>query len=224
VSIPRTPRAGEAGVTVVEMAVVIALLSIVLALVFQSVAAFQNAATGSQDRLRNLDEARVIMAVVTRDLRTATDFCPIAVTCPSAVFEPDDVTFLGHLETVATTGTTTTTLVAPTAPNKVRLYVDGQGRLWEEITVPDDPAASPLTYTGAPRTRVVGRHVVDTDDLFTFYDDGDPAQEVDDPDSSTVAEVAVSLSVSVPSGRPVPATVLESRVWLPNVAAGGTGA
>jgi len=67
------------------MAMVVALLSIVLALVFQSVSGFQNATAGSEARLRNLDEARVIMAVVTRDLRTATDFCPIDVfTVPGA--------------------------------------------------------------------------------------------------------------------------------------------
>jgi type II secretory pathway pseudopilin PulG len=211
-------RDPEAGVTVVEMVVVIALLSLVLALVFQSVASYQGAAAGSDARLQNLDEARVIMAVLTRDLRTATTFCPSTPACPGAVFERDDVTFLGFLETTAAGGATAS------LPSEIRLYVDGQGQLVEVVTPPDDPSASPLTYDGTPTTRVVGRHLVDHQDrLFTFYDDQDPPQEVTSP-TSVVANVAISLSVRVPSAESVPATVLESQVWLPNVAMAGTGA
>jgi hypothetical protein len=211
-------RDPEAGVTVVELVVVIALLSLVLAMVYQSVASYQGAAAASDARLQNLDEARVVMAVLARDLRTATTFCgPATPSCPAA-FEQDDVTFLGILETTAASG------ASASLPSKIRLYVDGQGQLVEAVTPPDDPDASPLTYDGTPTTRVVGRHLVDHEDrLFTFYDDQTPPQEVTSP-ASVVASVAISLSVRVPSHTSVPATVLESHVWLPNVALARTGA
>lgn len=208
----------EAGVTVVEMVLVVALLSLVLAVVYQSVVSYQNAAAGSDARLQNLDEARVIMAVLTRDLRTARTFCPSSPACPSAQFEGDDVTFLGFLDIAGASSVTTTSTALP---NKIRLYVDGQGQLIEAVTPPDDPAASPITYNGTPRTRVVGRHLVDSSTLLTFYDNQDPPQEVTNP--SAVANVAVSLSVNAPSSQPVPPTVLQGQVWLPNVANAATG-
>jgi type II secretory pathway pseudopilin PulG len=128
---------GQGGITVIEMTVVIALLGLVLAMALQGLTAYQRAAAAADVRQRNLDEARVVMAVLTRDLRTATEFSATSAT---------DVTFTGLLNTGAT---------AP--PNRLRLYVDASGVLRESVTLPDDHNASPITYTGTPTTRVVGR-------------------------------------------------------------------
>ena len=188
-------RDGQAGITMVEMAVVVGLLGLVLAMAFQSLNAYQDAASGSDARQRNLDQARVVMAVLTKDLRTATRFGALAAA---------DVTFTGLLNVGA---------VAP--PNQVRLYVDAQGALREAITPPDNPNASPVTYTGTPATRVVGEGLVDTGNLLSFRD------AADDPTTtpSEVASVVVTLSVDLPAAVEVPPTVLTSRVFLPNVAA-----
>jgi type II secretory pathway pseudopilin PulG len=193
-------RDGQAGVTVVEMTVVIGLLGLVLAMAMHGLAAYQRAAAASDTRLQNLAEARTVMAVLTRDLRTATTFSAIAAT---------DVTFLGHLNTAAG---------APA--ERVRLYVDAQGVAREAVTPPDNPNASPVTYTGTPRTRVLGRGLVNTGSLFSFRD------TTDTPTSSLAAvrSVVINLSVDLPSGAPVPPTVLSSRVFLPNVAAAVAGA
>jgi type II secretory pathway pseudopilin PulG len=191
---------GQAGITVLEMTVVVALLAIVLAVAFEGLVAFQRATAGVDARQQNLEEARTIMAVVTRDLRTATSFSSLAAS---------DVTFLGNLDIGAT---------AP--PNRLRLYVDGQGRLAEAVTPPDDPTANPVTYTGAPTLRVVGGPQVATGSLFDFRDGGDNPTT----DPAAVASVVIDLSVSVPAGVPVPPTVLSSRVFLPNIAAAGSGA
>jgi type II secretory pathway pseudopilin PulG len=191
---PRIAR-GQAGITVIEMTVVIALLGLVLAMALQGLSAYQRAAAAADVRQRNLDEARVVMAVLTRDLRTATAFTATSAT---------DVTFTGLLNTGAT---------AP--PNQLRLYVDGSGVLREAVTPPDDPNASPITYTGTPTTRVVGRGLVDTSTLLSFRDSSDTATT-----SLTAAtSVVITLSVDLPSAAAVPPTVLSSRVFLPNVAA-----
>jgi type II secretory pathway pseudopilin PulG len=188
-------RDSQAGITVVEMTVVVALLGLVLAVAFQSVSAYQRATAAADTRQQDLAEARTVMAVLTRDLRTARSFSALAA---------GDVTFLGLLHTGAT---------AP--PNRIRLYVDGQGLLREAVTLPDNPNASPVTYTGTPRIRVVGRGLVATGSLFSFRDTADnPTTTL-----SEVASVVITVSVDLPAGAPVPPTVLTSRVFLPNVAA-----
>jgi type II secretory pathway pseudopilin PulG len=194
-------RGGQAGVSMVEMAIVVALLGLVLAVALQSLGAYQRAAVAADTRQRNLDEARIVMAVLTKDLRTATSFSALAAA---------DVTFLGLVNTGAT---------APA--NQIRLDVDGQGVLRERTWLPDDPNASPVTYTGAAdRTRVVGRGLVSTGSLLSFRDSADAVTTT----PSAVRSVVITLSVDLPSGAPVPPTVLTGRVFLPNMAAAASGA
>jgi type II secretory pathway pseudopilin PulG len=194
-------RGRQAGITVVEMAFVVALLGLVLALALQSLGAYQRAVAANDTRQRNLAEARVVMAVLTKDLRTATSFSSLAAA---------DVTFLGLVNTGAT---------AP--PNQIRLDVDAQGVLRERTWLPDDPTASPVTYTGtADRTRVVGQGLVSTGTLLSFRDSADAVTTT----LTAVRSVVITLSVDLPSGSPVPPTVLSSRVSLPNVAAAVSGA
>ena len=188
---------GQAGVTLVEMAVVVALLGLVLATAFQGLVSYQRATGSADTRQQNLDQARTVMAVLTKDLRTATEFSAASAT---------DVTFTGLLNTAAT---------APA--NQLRLYVDSGGVVREAVTPPDNPTASPLTYTGTPTTRVVGRGLVSTSGLLSFRDSADAVTTT----LTAVTSVVVTVSVDLPSrsGTNVPATVLTSRVFLPNVAA-----
>jgi len=140
--------------------------------------------------------------VLTKDLRTATEFTTMTAT---------DVTFTGLLNTAAT---------APA--NQLRLYVDSGGVLREAVTVPDNPTASPLTYTGTPTTRVVGQGLVSTSSLLSFRDSTDAVTT----SLTAVASVIITVSVDLPSrsGGDVPPTVLSSRVFLPNVAASASEA
>jgi prepilin-type N-terminal cleavage/methylation domain-containing protein len=193
----RPREGGQAGVTMVEMAVVVALLGLVLTMAFQGLISYQRAAASADTRQQNLDQARIVMAVLTKDLRTATEFTAMTAS---------DVTFTGLLNTAAT---------AP--PNQLRLYADAGGVLREAVTPPDDPNASPLTYTGTPTTRVVGRGLVSTSGLLSFRDSSDAVTTT----LTAVTSVVVTVSVDLPSqsGAEVPPTVLTSRVFLPNVAA-----
>jgi type II secretory pathway pseudopilin PulG len=185
----------QGGVTVVEMTVVVALLGLVLAMALQGLDAYQRAASGADMRQRNLNEARVVMAVLTKDLRSATAFSATSAT---------DVTFTALLNTAVT---------AP--PNQLRLWVDAGGTLREAVTLPDDPNASPITYTGTPTTRAVASGLTDTANLFSFRDESDSVTT----SLTAVTSVVITVSVDLPSGTQVPATVLTSRVFLPNVAA-----
>jgi type II secretory pathway pseudopilin PulG len=188
---------GQAGITVVEMAVVVAVLGLVLTMAMQGLVSYQRAAAGADTRQQNLEQARTVMAVLSKDLRTATAFTAMTAT---------DVTFTGLLNT------------ASTAPaNQLRLYVDSSGVLREAVTPPDNPNASPLTYTGTPTTRMVGRGLVNTSGLLSFRDSSDAVTT----SLTAVTSVVISVSVDLPSrsGIDVPPTVLSSRVFLPNVAA-----
>jgi type II secretory pathway pseudopilin PulG len=188
---------GQAGITMVEMAVVIGLLGLVLAMAMQGVVAYQRATGSADTRQQDLAEARTVMAVITKDLRTATEFTSIAAA---------DVTFSALVNTGAT---------APA--NRVRLYADANGVLREAVTPPDDPTASPLTYTGTPTSRNVGRGLTSTSTLFSYRDSADAVTT----SLTAITSVVVTVSVDLPSrsGAEVPATVLTSRVFLPNVAA-----
>jgi type II secretory pathway pseudopilin PulG len=188
---------GQAGITVVEMAVVVAVLGLVLTMAMQGLVSYQRAAAGADTRQQNLEQARTVMAVLSKDLRTATAFTAMTAT---------DVTFTGLLNT------------ASTAPaNQLRLWVDSNGVLREAVTPPDNPNASPLTYTGTPTTRIVGRGLVSTSGLLSFRDSSDAVTT----SLTAVTSVVISVSVDLPSrsGIDVPPTVLSSRVFLPNVAA-----
>jgi prepilin-type N-terminal cleavage/methylation domain-containing protein len=193
---------GQAGVTLVEMAVVVALLGLVLTTAFQGLVSYQRATASADTRQQNLDQARTLMAVLTKDLRTATEFTTMTAT---------DVTFTGLLNTTAT---------APA--NQLRLYVDSGGVLREAVTVPDNPTASPLTYTGTPTTRVVGQGLVSTSSLLSFRDSSDAVTT----SLTAVTSAIITVSVDLPSrsGADVPPTVLSSRVFLPNVAASASEA
>ena len=197
-------RAGtdQGGVTMVEMAVVVALLGVVLTMAFQGVVSYQRATASADTRQQNLDQARIVMAVLSKDLRTATEFTTVTAT---------DVTFTGLLNTGAT---------AP--PNQLRLYADAGGVLREAVTPPDNPNASPLTYTGTPTTRVVGRGLVSTSGMLSFRDSSDAVTTT----LTAVASVVITVTVDLPSrsGAEVPPTVLTSRVFLPNVAASASEA
>ena len=187
----------QAGITMVEMAVVVALLGLVLAMAMQGVVSYQRATAGADTRQQNLEQARAVMAVLTKDLRTATEFSTTTAS---------DVIFKGLLNTAAT---------APA--NQLRLYADSGGVLREAVTPPDNPNASPLTYTGTPTTRIVGQGLVSISSLLSYRDSTDAVTT----SMTAVTSVVITVSVDLPSrsGVDVPPTVLTSRVFLPNVAA-----
>ena len=119
--------------SMVEIAATLMLLSIVLTVVYSSVDSAQNAITGEQSRLVNLDEARTLMDVTTKDIRTATRLQ--AGTSPFASGQDRDVTFYANLNN--TTG----------GPRKLRIYVDSTNILIAQVWAPDVGSTRPTTPT-----------------------------------------------------------------------------
>ena len=66
----------EEGVTLIELVVVCSVMTVILGFVTQTLVTMQNASTGSSLRLQNLDEARVLMDDVSKDIRTAARMTP----------------------------------------------------------------------------------------------------------------------------------------------------
>jgi len=66
----------EDGVTLIELVVVCSVMTVILAFVTQTLVTMQNASMGSSLRLQNLEEARVLMDDVAKDIRTAARMTP----------------------------------------------------------------------------------------------------------------------------------------------------
>jgi prepilin-type N-terminal cleavage/methylation domain-containing protein len=198
--------ADERGLTLVELVMASALLSLVLAAAGAALASYQRTAASSDIRLENLTEAQAIMDVVSRDIRTATR--PSVGASPFLVANANEVQFYANLQTV-------------TGPKRVRLYVDSAtSRVIEEAVEPT--GAPPYNYSSPPTVRVVGRHFANapSQPLLTYLDD---QGNVLGPAPLTAAQrmqidsVRIELSIRKSTSLSVRATTVRTTVRLPNV-------
>lgn len=209
-----TPSAEE-GTTLVEIVMVLSIFLVVMGFVLGSVATFQRTATGGVRRLENLEEARILMQVLTKDVRTAAKLD--TATPPFLVADDKEVTFYANLN------------LSTSCPKLIHLYVDPSSRLIESVTEPDVGTTPPTcTYVvNAPRTRLVGRFVANAVDqpIFTFYYDSGgvltPYTTADTPLDVTerllVTTVGIELAIRKDTSLAVAHTTLVNQVRLPNV-------
>ena len=92
----------------------------------------QSAITGSDLRLQNLDQARTLMASLTKDVRTAVRL--ERGTSPFTVADKNQAVFYANLSTTS-------------APKKVDLSIDSQSRLIETVWTADAGLAPLPNYT-----------------------------------------------------------------------------
>jgi type II secretory pathway pseudopilin PulG len=229
---------GESAMTVVEMTIVVALLAIVTTFVLQSVASYERAATGGIRRLENLDEARVLMSVMTKDVRTAAKLDAshspflVSATDPNvALADDNELTFYANLN-----------MTSP-CPRVIHLYVDSKKELIEKVTQPAAGSTTPpdcvydFVTASLTRTRLVGQYVANNLNdpahaLFTYYHDdgtGNLVQFTNGSDGSPdetplstsnallVEAVGINLEIRKSTALPVAITTLVNRVRLPNV-------
>jgi prepilin-type N-terminal cleavage/methylation domain-containing protein len=211
-------RHEESGMTLPEVMVVVAILGVVMLFALQSVASFETAATGGIRRLENLDEARVLMQVLTKDVRTTTRLD--TTTSPFVLADDNEVTFYANLN------------LTTACPKLVHLYIDSEQRLVEDVTQPDggspEPTPPNCTYlSGDTTTRLVGRYVANapTEPIFTyFYDNAGTLTAFDatlTPLSSAngllVSAIGIELAIRKDTSLYVDHTTLQNRVRLPNV-------
>jgi type II secretory pathway pseudopilin PulG len=180
----------EAGVTLIELVVVCSVMTVILGFVTRTLVVMQNASTGSSLRLQNLEEARVLMDLVSKDIRTAGRMTPttspfdvVACTangqvqpCAPAGWQPggNNPPYVGKSELwfFANITISNQTQASP-CPDIVHLFVDSTANppILREQTISDN---TPLTdappnckygsatapYTGTWSTRLVGKYIV----------------------------------------------------------------
>jgi prepilin-type N-terminal cleavage/methylation domain-containing protein len=207
---------GERGQTLFEVIIVVALLGVVLTMVYEGIDSAARAIAGTEKRLGNLDEARLLMAVSTKDVRTATRLQ--AGTSPFVLANSREVIFYANLNNDGSSGS-----VVDNGPRKVRIYVDSTSELIEQVTKPDSTSVAPAyTYNGTATNRYVGRYVANdaSHPIFQYFDSsGVPLTNL--PLSATdrlaVDSVEITLSIRRTSTFQLSATTLVNTVRLPNV-------
>ena len=197
------PAREESGLSLVEMMVTILILGIALTVMYKGLSSMQRTAVGAQSRLINLDEARVLMSRITKDMRTAARLT--SQSSPFTYAAARQVTLYANVN-------------ATSPPNRLNIFVDGQNRLIEEVVAPTGTAPN-YTYTSPPTVRAVGGHVASTGTIFTYYDSAGAAltAPLSSADLLKVKAVEVTLSIREPSSLSTPPVTLINRVRLPNV-------
>jgi prepilin-type N-terminal cleavage/methylation domain-containing protein len=204
----------ETGMTLPEVMVVVAILGVVMLFALQSVASFETAATGGIVRLENLDEARLLMQVLSKDVRTTTRLD--TTTSPFVLADDNEVTFYANLN------------LSTSCPKLVHLYIDSQDRLVENVTEPNAGGTPPAcSYTGQPKTRLVGRYVDNaaSQPIFTYYYDNagtltpfpSSATPLSGENGLLVTAIGLDLAIRKDTTLSVAHTTLQTRVRLPNV-------
>jgi Tfp pilus assembly protein PilW len=204
----RTRLSGEDGTTVAELMVSLLILSLVLATVFSSLWSAGDTLRGTDQKLQNLEEARSLIAVASKDVRTAVRLT--AASSPFLVADKREAVFYANLDTTG-------------APKKVRIYVDGSDQLVEQVWTPDAGSTAPnYTYTGAPAVRYVGRYVANPTNqpIFTYLDNDNAAltsTPLSASDRLSIKAVRLTLIVKRTSAFNDKTTTIVNRVRLPNL-------
>jgi hypothetical protein len=217
-------RRDELGVSgLLEVTAVLLIMGLVLGVVYSTIFSSQNTVLDTNERMRNLDEARTLIATMSKDIRTAVR--TEAGTSPFLVADSENMWFYANIETTS-------------APKLVHLYIDAQDRLFEEVWTHDPISVAPqYRYDGkayrvlpdscdAPRCRVrlVGHFVANTssEPLFTYYPDTGAALTTpmsgSDASLLSIKSVEIELRVKRDVNRQnVNTTVVQNRVRLPNL-------
>lgn len=218
---PARPHRRDTGLSLVEMMVSVTILSVLGGLLTNVALDLIRTSAGTTARLSNVDELRVAMDSLTKNLRTAVRPEQVSSGCPSSC-----------TAAFVATSPAAVSFYANGGPGKVRLMTyqvvqnlplhPGTGRLVEQVHVAAPPGGTVSTAcavgctartlaTGLPWPVSAGAPV------FTFAESGcaDFAVVVDPAD---VACVAVDLPVS--GARDNPGTSVSATVFLPNSAMG----
>jgi len=216
----RVRRAGDAGFTLTEMVVVIAILSVVLAMVATTTITAQKNLNGSTARLDQVQQGKLAVEAMSKTLRTAVRPTQLNATCTGC----DQAAFLqGDSRTVqfyANINNPSNII----GPSRVSYTVDASGNLTETLQAPNAHSATDFNYQyctpGAGCSvisRVVARGVSTTAVLFTYYDSAGAAITTLPLSTTDLPRVdSVDIIVSVQRSPQVRSTTFTQRVTLPN--------
>jgi type II secretory pathway component PulJ len=198
----------ERGSSLLELMTTVLLLGLVMAAVTAGTFSAEKAVSGSDLRLQNLDQARTLMASLTKDVRTAVRLTP--GTSPFTVADANHAVFYANLSTTS-------------APKKVDLSIDSQSRLIETVWTADAGTTAPnYTFTGASTVRLVGRYVANSaaKPLFQYLDVSGNVlgnTPLNAADLLAIKAVQIQLIVKKSTAAVLNATTLVNRVRLANL-------
>lgn len=208
-------HADEEGLTLVELMVVITIFGIVMAGLFGGLTGIIRATNTIDVRTENVDQARLAIASLSRDLRTAAP----GPAGEAAFLVADDRNARFHAQ-LGEGGT----------PVLVELAVDAQDRLVETVTPPTIAADGSVTYDPADtRQRFIASYLHNTADepIITYLAlDQDGARQplatpITDPQQlRSIRLVRIELVMARDQGSRVEPQRVATEVRLPNVGGG----
>ena len=213
----------DAGFTLIEVMVAMAIFSVLMGLLSTMVIQMIRTSSGTRARLANTEQLRVGMDAMTKGLRTAVRPEQVNTACASNCTSPflaataQSVSLYANYGDVA--GPRLTTYRVEADPARA-----GTGRLVEEQHSPALPGGSPsLACTTGCTTRILARDltwpVSASSPTFAFRDPTGAALTTSASDLNRVATIAVNLPVN--GGRSYAASSATSTVFLPNSVMGG---
>ena len=213
-------KRSDEGVTLIEMVVVIAILSGVLAMVMTVIIAAQKNVNGNSARLDQIQQGKVAMESMSKTLRTAVRPSQLNATCTGC----DQAAFLqGNARSVqfyANINNPANIL----GPSRVSYTVDNSGVLTETLQAPNAHSATDYNYqycTPGPgctvTSRVLARGVSLNQNMFTYYDASNNTFTTLPLASADLPRVdSIDIIVKISSSAQVSATTFTQRVTLPN--------
>jgi type II secretory pathway pseudopilin PulG len=210
----RRARRDQRGASMFEIVVTLAVMSVVMAVVYQGVDSLTGAVTGTERRLTNLGEARTLMDTASKDLRTAVRLQ--GGTSAFVLAKDTEVTFYANL------------LPNPTvlAPRQIHIYVDSNSELVEEVKAPDASSVAPnYTYVDPnnhPTVRFVGRYIANdaAHPVFSYLDTNGnllTPTPLSAQNLLAINSVRITLMIRKTAYAGTDFTTLENTVRLPNM-------
>ena len=216
----RQLKRSDEGVTLIEMVVVIAILSGVLAMVMTVIIAAQKNVNGNSARLDQIQQGKVAMESMSKTLRTAVRPSQLNATCigcDQAAFlqgNARSVQFYANINNPANI----------VGPSRVSYTVSNSGVLTETLQAPNVHSATDYNYqycTPGPGctviSRVLARGVSLNKTMFTYYDASNNTFSTLPLASADLPRVdSIDIIVNVSSSAQVSSTTFTQRVTLPN--------
>jgi type II secretory pathway component PulJ len=219
----------------IEAMITALILGVVLATVFTAMASLQRVQASTEARLANLEEARIVTSVLTRDLRTAAKD-PTSGSTPRAwvtAASSTAITFYGYVNTYADLPANAARAAFPSRITLTLSTVGTRQRLTETLT---PPVASGSTWVVATttssetKTRIVSESILPSSSTLFFTwltataaDGSEGALNstatptVAAADLGSIAAVALNVTIKRQVSAGVSETTLKTEVRMPNV-------
>lgn len=199
----------EAGFSLLELMVVLAITGAVLAMVTTAAIGVIRATDTVDIRTENVDHARLAVSALSRDLRAAAP--PLDGGATFEVAAPTHARFTARLSD-------------SDVPSLIDLRVEEDGRLVERVRQPVVDAAGEVTYPGPWEVRYVASYVHNAADepvlRYGRFVDGEASFYGADPDPEErrqIRLVRIELSMARDRGERVAPQRITTEVRVPNL-------